>query len=325
MTEDAQIEPPADDDQAPTFGEPCKELIAALIKAQSEMKPAALNKINPHFQSKYADLASIREATVGPLNDNGLAICQGTRMNGGDIVLWTRLLHTSGQLIESEYPIPLDAPQKMGISITYARRYCWSAMCGMVADEDQDAETTVTRRRAGELHGPLNITKLKKEVGILVNAVAACQELGDLDDLLATNKAVFEQLERDLPNWWYTKQGSDVKGMVERLEEKRKELAPDADFLPRTGAVSTSKIFALIDQFGEEVYQTENVDDYAERLSALLEKMPDLVQLKQLWDNNKEQVKSLPDSRAADVTALYEGKSVEFPDEPEELHPAAMP
>lgn len=76
--------------------------------------------------------------------------------------------------------------------------------------------------------------------------------------------------------------------------------------------VAGARVFGLIDQFGEEVYQTENVDDYAERLSELLEKMANLAEIEQLWDNNKEQVKSLPDSRAADVTALYEGKSAEL-------------
>ena len=67
-----------------------------------------------------------------------------------------------------------------------------------------------------------------------------------------------------------------------------------------------AKVFALIDQFGEEVYQTENVDDYAERLTVLLEKMPALDELKQLWENNVSQVGSLPDSRAADVTGFYD-------------------
>ena len=89
--------------------------------------------------------------------------------------------------------------------------------------------------------------------------------------------------------------------------------------------VAGAKVFGLVDQFGEEVYQTENVDDYAERLSELLEKMPNLAELTQLWDNNKEQVKSLPDSRAADVTALYDGRSAELATPAEELHPAAMP
>lgn len=88
----------------------------------------------------------------------------------------------------------------------------------------------------------------------------------------------------------------------------RKDLAPPAQ--------TTGRKFALVDQFGEEVYQTENVDDYAERLSELLEKMPNLAEIEQLWENNKEQVNSLPDSRAADVTALYEGKSAELAGEP---------
>ena len=311
MSETNHIETPAENAAAKANLDPCKDLIAALIKAQSEMTPAALNKINPHFQSKYADLASIREATVEPLNTNGLAICQGTRMNGGEIVLWTRLLHTSGQSIESEYPIPLDAPQKMGISITYARRYCWSAMCGMVADEDHDAETSVARVMKGDLHGPLAITKLKKEAKALAGATAACEEIQELDELIATNKAVFDQIERDLPNWWYSRQGSDVKGMAERLEERRKELAP------RTGAAPT-QIFGLVDQFGELVYETENVDEYTERLSALLAKMSNFTDLEQLWENNEGQANLLPGSRADDVKALHERRSAEFADEPEE-------
>ena len=78
-----------------------------------------------------------------------------------------------------------------------------------------------------------------------------------------------------------------------------------------------AKVFVLIDQFGEEAWQTENVDDYAESLSAQLEKMPNLDELKQLWANNESQVASLPDSRAADVTALYEGKSSELAEMPQ--------
>lgn len=81
---------------------------------------------------------------------------------------------------------------------------------------------------------------------------------------------------------------------------------------PAAGA----KVFVVVDQFGEEAWQTENVDDYAERLSELLEKMPNLAEIEQLWANNKEQVNSLPDSRAADVTALYEGRSAELAGEP---------
>jgi len=94
--------------------------------------------------------------------------------------------------------------------------------------------------------------------------------------------------------------------MAERVVKHtlRKDLA--------VAAQTTGRKFTLVDQFGEEVYQTENVDTYAERLSAQLEKMPNLAEIKQLWENNEWQVKSLPDSRAADVTALYDSRSSEM-------------
>jgi hypothetical protein len=115
--------------------EQLNEIAAALTKAQASMKNAALNKVNPHFKSKYADLAGIRDTVVPALTANGIAVVQ-TLAQG---LVLTRLIHTSGQWIESACPIP-TAPdmQKMGSAITYARRYSLSAICGISADEDDD-------------------------------------------------------------------------------------------------------------------------------------------------------------------------------------------
>jgi hypothetical protein len=53
--------------------------------------------------------------------------------------LVTRLAHSSGQFIESTYPLPIvDRPHIMGSAITYARRYSWAAICGIAAEEDED-------------------------------------------------------------------------------------------------------------------------------------------------------------------------------------------
>lgn len=114
------------------------EIAAALAKAQANIKNAPLNKSNPHFKSKYADLVSIRDATIKPLTDAGLSIVQGTSFQDGQLILTTRLLHTSGQWLESSYPVALDKPQAMGSAITYGKRYCWAAMCGIAAEEDDD-------------------------------------------------------------------------------------------------------------------------------------------------------------------------------------------
>jgi hypothetical protein len=121
--------------------EQINELVAALAKAQGEMDNAPMLSENPHFRSKYADLASIRNATVPHLAKNGLALFQSiSAVNGSGLLLVTRLAHSSGQWVESAYPIPLDSkPHIMGSAITYARRYSWAAICGIAAEEDDDA------------------------------------------------------------------------------------------------------------------------------------------------------------------------------------------
>lgn len=119
--------------------EQINELATALASAQAEMKNATLNKINPHFKSKYADLAGIRDTVTPALTKHGLAIVQGTDTVESGIVVVTRLLHKSGQWMESRFPIAYDKPQTMGSAYTYARRYSLSAMCAISADEDDDA------------------------------------------------------------------------------------------------------------------------------------------------------------------------------------------
>ena len=112
------------------------ELAGALAKAQGMMENAVMNRTNPHFKSRYADLAAIINAARKALSANGLAFVQTI----SDGVLHTRLLHTSGQWIASEHPLPMSGkPQEIGSALTYARRYSLSALLGIAADEDDDA------------------------------------------------------------------------------------------------------------------------------------------------------------------------------------------
>lgn len=119
--------------------EQINELAAALAKAQSKIENAKLNKVNPHFRSKYADLAAIIDATRKPLAEHGLSVIQTSEMREGSLVLITTLAHSSGQWMKSEYPLPVGKPQEMGSARTYARRYEWSSITGIAADEDDDA------------------------------------------------------------------------------------------------------------------------------------------------------------------------------------------
>lgn len=115
------------------------QLATALAAAQAEMKNAKPNKVNPHFKSKYADLAEIRDTVTPALSKHGIAVVNGTDATEGGLHVVTRLIHKSGQWIESRFPIAYDKPQTMGSAITYGKRYNLAAVANIAADEDDDA------------------------------------------------------------------------------------------------------------------------------------------------------------------------------------------
>jgi hypothetical protein len=149
-----------------TTSEAINEIASALAKAQASMKNAALNKVNPHFKSKYADLAGIRDTVIPDLAKNGIAVVQTIDTRDGNLVMLTRLIHAGGQWIESLCPIPAGSDmQKMGSAITYARRYSLSAICGIAADEDDDANAAAAPQPAKAAAAPQPAKAASKPAG----------------------------------------------------------------------------------------------------------------------------------------------------------------
>ena len=113
-------------------------LAAALAKAQAVIEGAIKDKVNPAFRSKYADLSAVWDAIREPLTANGLSLVQMPDMVEGDLVLVTRLLHSSGEWLEGTYPLtPVKPdPQGYGSAISYARRYAAMAVCGVCPEDD---------------------------------------------------------------------------------------------------------------------------------------------------------------------------------------------
>tara|TARA_R110002072_G_scaffold100778_9_gene222050 strand:+ start:1741 stop:2412 length:672 start_codon:yes stop_codon:yes gene_type:complete len=179
------------------------------ISAQSEMKNAELNKTNPHFKSRYADLTAVRAATLPALNKFGIGIQQSTTMTGESFMLVTKVVHKSGEVLdESSFPITLGPPQKMGSEITYARRYAWATMCGISADDDDDGNAASRNQEKKDItanwKGPLNRTALKESITALANTlreISAKDTLEHLEGLWADYKDVLEQVEIDMPKW----------------------------------------------------------------------------------------------------------------------------
>jgi len=143
--------------------EQINELATALAKAQGQIHGAPKESANPFFNSRYADLASVWAACRQALSSNGLSVVQIPRIeflgepefrtlktrNGDErlevqavtkIAVITRLLHVSGQWVESELQcmVPKGDPQSIGSAITYLRRYSLAPLVGVVAEEDDD-------------------------------------------------------------------------------------------------------------------------------------------------------------------------------------------
>ena len=118
-----------------------KAISAALVKAQSQFKPVAKDSENPFFKSNYADLSSILQSVMPVLTSNGLGLSQPMKVDNGITILCTKLIHESGEVMESEMVLPIvQDPQKFGSLITYYKRYQLQAMLGIsTQDEDDDA------------------------------------------------------------------------------------------------------------------------------------------------------------------------------------------
>jgi len=117
------------------------KVYSAFIKAQGQFSKATKDSTNPFFKSKYADLNSYLDAISDSLTDNGLAVLQDTSGSeqGQIIRVSTRLIHTSGEWMESEplvlHPIDMK-PQSFGSAQTYGRRYSLSSFLGLGAEDD---------------------------------------------------------------------------------------------------------------------------------------------------------------------------------------------
>ena len=119
----------------------------ALATAQAAMVPAKKDSSNPHFRSRYADLASIWDACRSALTTAGLSVLQSPRLVPVGVELETLLIHTSGQWVADTLTIPVATPtaQAVGSAITYGRRYALAAFVGVAPDDDDGHDATARR------------------------------------------------------------------------------------------------------------------------------------------------------------------------------------
>ena len=163
-----------------TSSKEINELAAALAAAQAEFSAVPKGSANPFFKSKYAALPDVVAHAAPVLARHGLAVTQSISFVVGMAqgqapfdTLTTTLLHKSGQYIENEMllHLPKQDPQGQGSAVTYARRYSYMAILGLVADDDDDgnAASRPKAKLESNAHAPFQkkaaeVTDLTKQL-----------------------------------------------------------------------------------------------------------------------------------------------------------------
>jgi hypothetical protein len=129
--------------------ESIKALAKALVLAKSKMEAPTKDKTNPHFKSKYADLASVKSSYQPALTEAGLSVVHALAFKEA-LTLTTTVLHAdSAEWIASDFPIPAGLKaQEIGSALTYGRRYNVCALLDIVAEDDDDGNAASGPQKA---------------------------------------------------------------------------------------------------------------------------------------------------------------------------------
>lgn len=150
------------------------EIFAAFVKFQGELTNAVKSKSGHGY--KYADLAQCIETAREPLLNNGLAVTQMMGQSELGSTLTTMLTHSSGQWFRDTFVMERavlqggggkNPAQAMGATITYMRRYAYTAIIGMT-QEDEDAANV---REVKKANASIDLAKVANECGWTVEQV----------------------------------------------------------------------------------------------------------------------------------------------------------
>lgn len=173
--------------------------LLAFQKLQVSIKKDANN---PHFRSKYADLAEVISKVRPALNQVGIVLIQAPGETG-----LTTTLHDaeSDTFITAFLPyIGATDAQKLGSNLTYLRRYSLVTMLGL-EDDDDDGNKAVAPSPAVPAKAPV----APKPIITVEEAMKRLAEAPSVDELAKVWKALPKALREDVE--------------VEAMKNERKE------------------------------------------------------------------------------------------------------
>lgn len=174
------------------YSEETSELFDALSKAQGEFKEAEFDRSGNW--GKYATLQSLRNATQEALTKYGLAVKQDPVSVDGKYFIYTTLGHKSGQKSISCMELRVAGPdmQKLGAAITYGKRYAYSSILGIYAEEDDDGDSNA---KSFEKKENMNQRSFTNNLG---NGEPTDQQLKSVNWIKETKKELYDEIIAEL-------------------------------------------------------------------------------------------------------------------------------
>lgn len=201
------------------------QIAPALVKALGELKAVVKDSKNPHFKNDYASLEAVTETARPVLAQHGLAFMQGLgEYANGAMTVSTRIIHESGEWIESDFQMPVGKadPQGTASASTYGRRYSLMGILGLAPTDDDGEAAMAPRQQAFERksNGPgipsgLNVSPEGNDWwGASAVVTASSAKKDGLDELFDTFRHQITDLHT-AQGWrdWCAENSDDIKRM----------------------------------------------------------------------------------------------------------------
>lgn len=175
------------------------ELASAWAKAQAEMPIVTLDKqvSYKNINFEYASLSNIIAATKPILAKHGLSILQFPTSSIDTVTVTTRIIHSTGQFIDSEISGSLanpKDPKELGSMVSYLRRYAYGSICAIALDGDYDA-TTISEKYLGTSEQKVWLRDLLGSKGLDTAAMRAVSDEMIRGNYEATEEAALKAME----------------------------------------------------------------------------------------------------------------------------------
>lgn len=181
--------------------EKISQIAEALMNAQGRMEGVVRDSQNPFHKNRYASLEAVIDTVKPVLQAQDLCFVQFPgAIENGCITVTTRIMHISGEWIESDAQIPLtkmDA-QSAGSAITYLCRYSLMAALGVPPIDDDanfaDYGNSEPVKKVTPAPAP---APAKKEVAPETDEVAR-----NFYRVAAKTAIDLQKTTADLKDWW---------------------------------------------------------------------------------------------------------------------------